>query len=107
MKQPNSKPKRRWWEADFCSPRDFVRHAVLIVIVFAVVHTCGLREHTSFLNGTGGSAGMDFETSALLGVSYVLLYLACVLLVPSMLLAAALLVGWQKWSVKRERTVNE
>ena len=103
MKELKPKFKRRWWEADFCSPKDFVRHAVLIVIVFSVAHVCGLREHTSFLNGTGGSAGMDYETSALLGVTYVLLYLACVLLVPTMLLAAALLLVWQRWT-KRETT---
>ena len=74
----------------------------MIVIVFAVAHVCGLREYTSFLNGTSGPAGMDWETSALLGVTYVLLYLAFVLLVPTMLLAAVLLRCWQKWMVKRD-----
>ena len=101
---PESNAKRRWWEADFCSPKDFVRHAALIVIVFAVAHVCGLREYTSFLNGTAGPAGTDWETSAMLGVTYVLLYLACVLLVPAMLLAAALLLVWQRWTVKRGHT---
>ena len=101
MNQTRQKSGRRWWEADFGSTKDFVRHAALIVIAFALAHICGLREHTSFLNGTGGTTSMDFETSALLGVTYVLLYLGCVLLVPAMLLAATLLAGWQKWTGKR------
>jgi hypothetical protein len=103
MNHSNLKSPRRWWDADLCSPKDFVRHAVLIVIVFAVAHLCGLREHTSFLNGTGGATGMDYQTSAMLGVAYVLLYLACVLLVPTMLLAALLLFVWQKWFPQRTR----
>ena len=93
---PNSRP-RRWWEADFCSAKDFVRHAVLIVLAFGVAHLLGLREFTSFLNGTGGPSGMSWESSALLGVIYVFLYLACVLLVPAMLLAAVLLKLFQQW----------
>lgn len=88
---------RRWWEADFCSPEDFVRHAVLIVIVFGTAHACGLREFTSFLNGTSGPSSVSWETSALLGVIYVLLYLAIVLLVPTLLLAAVLLAAWKRF----------
>jgi len=107
MNHAEPKPKRRWWEADFCSPKDFVRHAVLIVIVFVVAHVCGLREHTSFLNGTTGPAGTNFETSAMLGVTYVLLYLACVLLVPTMLLAAALLLAWQGWTTRHAKASDE
>ena len=82
---------RRWWEADLFSPKDFVRHAVLICLLFAGAHLFGLREFTSVLNGTTGSADMDWQTSAALGATYIFLYLAFVLLVPTMLLAAALL----------------
>jgi hypothetical protein len=97
MNRTTQKTKRRWWDADFGSPKDFVRHAGLVVVLFAIAHACGLREHTSVLNGTRGSGGLDFETSAYLGAIYLLLYLACVLLAPTMLLAAALLAIWQKW----------
>ena len=93
--------------ADFFSPKDFIRHAVLIVLAFGVAHLFGLREYTSFLNGTAGPAGTDWETSAMLGVTYVLLYLACVLLVPTMLLAAGLLLVWQKSKRKHGQIPNE
>ena len=90
----NENPKpcaHRWWEADLLSPKDFVRHAVLVCLVFAVAHVCGLREFTSVLNGTTGSVDMDWQTASVLGVTYILLYLAFVLLVPTLVLAAALL----------------
>lgn len=90
----NQTPKQhapRWWDAEFLSAKDFVRHAVLICLVFAVAHLAGLREFTSVLNGTTGSTELGWETSALLGVGYILLYLAVVLLVPTLILAAILL----------------
>ena len=86
----------RWWEADLLSAKDFVRHAVLICVVFALAHLSGLREFTSVLNGTTGSVAMDWQTAAALGVTYILLYLAFVLLVPTMILAAVILALWQR-----------
>ncbi len=59
-----------------------MRHAVLVLLVFGLAHTAGLREYTSVLNGTTGAVGMDMETATLLGITYVLLYLAAVLVVP-------------------------
>jgi len=85
------KQKRRWWEADLLSPKDFVRHAALICVVFAVAHLFGLREFTSVLNGTTGSTELGWETSAALGATCILLYLAFVLIVPTLLLAAVIL----------------
>lgn len=71
-----------------------MRHAVLIVILFGIAHLAGLREHTSFLNGTTGSLDLGYENSALLGLLYVLLYFAVVLLVPILILAALLSSLW-------------
>jgi hypothetical protein len=82
--------------AEWFSPKDFVRHAILISLVFAAVHAFGLREFTSVLNGTTGAPGMSWETAAALGVTYVLAYLAFVLLVPALLLAAIISFGWRK-----------
>jgi len=107
MNPAKSRRPRKWWQADFGSPRDFVRHAVLLVVLFGVAHICGLREYTSFLNGTAGPVGTDWQTSAFLGVIYVLLYLGGVLLVPTFLLAAGLLAAWQRWPAKRRRTSRE
>ena len=90
----NLAPLRRLaslWRADFCSPKDFVQRALVISGLFLVVHLAGWREFTSILNGTMGSVESGWATSAFLGGVYVLLYLAFVLLVPTLLLAAALL----------------
>lgn len=87
----------RWWNAKFFSAKDFVRHAILLLISFAVIHFCGLREFTSFLNGTTGSLEMDPDTAALLGALYVLTYLATILGVPILLIAVGLIKAWGKW----------
>ena len=97
MKQSLKQYSPRWWEADLFSAKDFVRHAVLVCLIFAVAHFCGLREFTSVLNGTTGSTELDWQTAAALGVTYVLLYLAFVLGVPTMLLAATLLALWHRF----------
>ena len=90
----------RFWNlcsADFLSPKDFLRHAVLIVLAFGVAHALGLREYTSFLNGTTGSVELGYEVSALLGLIYLLFYFATVLLVPILVLAALLASLWLKY----------
>ena len=103
MNQHADQGFRRWWEADFFSPRDFVRHAVLTCVVFAAAHFFGLREFTSILNGTTGSTELGRETSAALGAVYILLYLASVLFVPALLLAAALLVMGRRFGGKHRK----
>jgi len=80
------------WRADFLSPKDLVRRAGVIAGIFLVVHFCGLRDYTSVLSGTGGPAGMSWRTAAFFGVTYIVAWLGLVLLVPILLIAAALLV---------------
>jgi hypothetical protein len=95
----------RFWDlcaADFLSPKDFVRHAVLVLLIFGVAHLAGLREFTSVLNGTTGAVGMDMETATLLGASYVLVYLAAILLMPILLIAAAFVAVWQKIRARKQ-----
>ena len=89
------------WRAELFSPKDFVRRAVTIVIIFLAVHIAGLREYTSILNGTVASAELGRGMSAFLGLAYVFAYLAFVLLVPILLLAAAMLAGWERLSRRR------
>lgn len=88
-----AKPDRfdRWVGAAFFSPKDFVRHAVLIVLVFALAHVCGLREYTAIISGTMASPSLGPEVCALLGIGYMALYFGVVVLVPVLLIAAALL----------------
>lgn len=105
MNEITANQRTRFWSAEFFSAKDFVRHAGLLVIVFAVVHFCGLREFTSFLNGTTGSLGMDPDTAAFLGVLYVFSYLAAILGVPVLLIAAGIIAVWQK--IRRARRLPE
>jgi len=82
--------------ADFFSPKDFVRHAVLIVVVFAIVHLCGLREYTAMISGTMASPDLGAETCTLLAIIYMVCYFGAVVLVPILIIAAGLLFAWGK-----------
>jgi hypothetical protein len=81
--------------ADFFSPKDFVRHAGLIVSLFAIAHLFGLREFTAIISGTMASPELGANVCALLGMGYLALYFGVVVLVPVLLIAAGLLKGWQ------------
>ena len=86
----------RFWRADFFSPQGFLARALVISAVFLAVHLAGLRDYTSVLNGTVGSAAAGWQTSAFFGVAYLVIYLAFVLLVPVLILAAGILTAWQR-----------
>ena len=70
--------------------------AALLTVLFIIAHLTGLREFTSILNGTIGSTTMDWQIASWLGVAYVLIYLAAVIIVPILLLAALILKMCQK-----------
>ena len=82
--------------ANFLSPKDLVRHAVLIVMLFAVAHVAGLREFTTIISGTVASPSLGVGMCAVLGVGYMALYFGTVVLAPILLLAAGLLLLWEK-----------
>ena len=73
------------------SSRNFLRLAVLLAVLFGIVHLVGLREYTSVLNGTLGNVEVGWRASVFLGATYILAYLGFVLLMPSLILAALLL----------------
>jgi hypothetical protein len=88
--------------AEFLSARDMLQRAAAISVVFLLLHLAGLREFTGILNGTIGSLTLGWNLSAFLAVIYILFYLAFVILVPTLILAAAILVIWKRCnSVKR------
>ena len=82
--------------ADFFSAKDFVRHAVLIVVLFGIAHAFGLREFTTIISGTMASPALGPGVCALLGMSYLALYFGAVVLVPVLLIAAGILLAWEK-----------
>jgi phosphotransferase system glucose/maltose/N-acetylglucosamine-specific IIC component len=95
---------RTLWHAEFLSPKDLVRRAAVIVAVFALAHLLGLREYTSFLNGTIGAVGISWQAAATRGLIYVFLYLAVVLLVPILLIAASLIVVARRFHASRHNS---
>jgi hypothetical protein len=97
--------KKRWANrpaffrrAEFLSPKDLIQRACAISLIFAGLHLAGLREFTSILNGTVGSVALGWKWSGFLAVIYILFYLAFVVLVPILLLAAAFLVLGRKFT---------
>ena len=88
--------------AEFLSARDMLQRAGAISVMFLVVHLAGLREFTSVLNGTIGSVAAGWKLSSFLALIYIFLYLAFVILVPVLVLAAALLALWQRFCQRRK-----
>jgi hypothetical protein len=82
--------------AEFLSAKDMIQRAIAISGLFLVVHLAGFREYTGILNGTIGSLELGWNLSAFLAVIYIVLYLAFVIVVPVLVLAAAILVVWQR-----------
>lgn len=88
---------RRWREfmrAEFLSPKDLVQRAAVFSAAFAIIHILGLREFTSIINGTTGSVEMSFNEAAVRGVIYLILYMIAVVIVPILLIAAAISKLW-------------
>jgi hypothetical protein len=87
---------RSVWRADFLSPKDLVRRALVIAVLYFIVSAFGLRDFTSILNGTMGSVALGWHMSVFLGLLYIFSYLAFVLMTPTMLIAAGILLLWKK-----------
>ena len=58
--------------ADIFSPKGFVRHAVLIVVLFALAQVVGLREFTTIISGTLAAPSLGVGRCALGSVLKVL-----------------------------------
>ena len=82
--------------AEFLSARDMLQRAIAISGVFLLLHLAGLREFTGVLNGTIGSLDLGWKLSGFLAVIYILFYLAFVIQVPILVLAASILMAWQR-----------
>ena len=82
--------------AEFLSAKDLLQRAIAISGLFLAVHLAGFREFTGVLNGTIGSLTLGWNLSAFLAVIYIVFYLAFVVLVPVLVLAAGILMVGQK-----------
>lgn len=90
--------------AEFLSPRDLLQRALGISGLFLLAHLAGLREFTSVLNGTIGSLAAGWKLSGFLALIYILLYLAFVIVVPVLILAAAILAVGKRFRRKEEKS---
>lgn len=88
VSQPRPRRLRDWWKL---SPRGLVLRAALLSLVYLVVSLAGFRQYTSIFTGTVPSVELSRTTQAALGLLYALLYVGFVLLVPTLLVAAALM----------------
>ncbi len=79
-----------------------MQRALGVSVLFLLAHLAGLREFTSVLNGTVGSVAAGWKLSGFLALIYLLLYLASVILVPVLVLAALILMVWQRCVRKEE-----
>jgi len=82
--------------AEFLSAKDLLQRAIAISGLFLAVHLAGFREFAGVLNGTIGSLTLGWNLSAFLAVIYIVFYLAFVVLVPVLVLAAGILMVGQK-----------
>ena len=102
MKIFSRKKPVNFQRAEFLSARDMLQRAAAIGVIFLVVHLAGFREYTGILNGTIGSLTLGWNLSAFLAVLYIAFYLAFVVVVPVLVLAAAILTIWRQWIQKAE-----
>lgn len=92
--------------AEFLSARDLLQRAVAVSGLFLLVHLAGFREFTGVLNGTIGSLALGWNLSAFLAIIYIVLYLAFVILVPMLVLAALILTVSRQYVQKKENPPN-
>ena len=91
-----SKPKRHFRTGEFFSAKFFLVRALALVVLFLLVHLAGFREYTTFLSGTVANPEVGFRLSAFYGMTYIALYLGTVVFAPILVLAAGLLLLWER-----------
>jgi len=90
--------------AEFLSAKDLLQRAAVISGLFLGLHLAGFQEFTGVLNGTIGSLTLGWKLSAFLAVIYIVVYLAFVILVPVLILAAGILTVGQHFLVPRRKS---
>jgi hypothetical protein len=72
------------------SPAGLAIAAVIIAVAFGVAHALGLRPYTAVLSGTA-PPGASGGAAIALGLAYVALYFAFVIVAPILLIAAGVM----------------
>ena len=102
-----SNEKRKPRTGEFFSAKYFVARAIALMVLFLIVHLAGLREYTAFLSGTAANPAIGMQTSAFYGMAYIVFYVGAIVAAPILVIAAGILVGWQKFRERRRVTVVE
>jgi hypothetical protein len=96
--------KSGWWRwlflARMDSPRGLLLLAGVAVLIFLVLHACGLREYTTLLTGTAPAGKAVNRPTAILALFYMMAHLATVVVAPVLALAA---LGWAGWNYGRRQ----
>ena len=98
---------RRLWKAEAFSPSAFLVRAAILAALYAVSRMAGLQEYTTFLSGTSPNVNLSWQTASAIGLIHMLLYFSFILLVPILLITAALLAIWNRWKAEREVPVRD
>jgi hypothetical protein len=80
------------------SPRGMLLRAGLLVVIYALFHVLGWREHVSAVYATSSAR----PVAAVAGILYALSYFALVLLAPILAVAAGILAVLQRVLARRE-----
>jgi len=87
---------RRVFRFTLVSPRGFLIVAATLTALFLICHVAGWREHTSVLCGQLPKGGAEADWALATGLAYALFYVALVLLVPILTLAAGVFALLQR-----------
>ena len=82
-------PRRGLFRFLLFSPKGFLVVAATLAALFVLAHAAGLRRHTSIVCGQAPTGDHADSLALWYGAAYVFLYLAFMVVVPVLLLAAA------------------
>jgi len=80
------------------TPGGLLLRAGILVLVYLVLHVLGLRDYVTVLSGTSVSGKPPDPSDTTIAVSYAAAYLAFVLAVPIMVLAAGIFAAARHWA---------
>jgi hypothetical protein len=79
------------------TPGGLLLRAGILVLVFLVMHALGLRDYVTVLSGTSVSGKPPEPSDTTIAVAYAVAYMAFVLAVPVMVLAAGIFAFVRHW----------
>ena len=88
-----------WKNGGRLSAKYMAEAAIILTVLYLILHFFGFRSYATFLTGTVADVGSPM-IGAFLGLIYVMLYFATVVLSPILVIAAAI-----TWAVRLVRSL--